>query len=136
MKLTKMKLPKRIWHIIGIAFVIIVLSCVFITQAISEKNPLTLLTWLLMLTFAFSSVFRLYQYHKLEKYRNDNDKRDFVDYFDSLTLFRLYSLVLTPFPIIKKSENQKENKLRRIIIVTIIISWGSFGLTMLLLPDK
>jgi hypothetical protein len=136
MKPIKMKLPKRIWHIIGISFIVLVLSATFITQSIAEKSPLMIVIWLFMLTFVFSSAFRLYQYNKLEKVRNDNNKMDFVDFYDSLTTFRLVSLLLTPFPIIKKSENPTENKLRRIIIVTVIISYGSFALTMLLLPDK
>lgn len=131
-----MKRPKRILHIIGILFILIFMACIFIQRAIHEQNPLWVLVLLLMIINVLATFYRLYQYYLLEKIRNNQYNKDFVDYFDTLSPFRFFVLTMIPFPIIKKSNNNTENKLRKVIVITLFVSWVTFILLILLLPGR
>jgi hypothetical protein len=101
----------------------------------SDNTPPTIVILLIMIFYVFSLFWRLYQYHKLENLRNEQEQRSFVNYFDSVSWFRLLSQVLMPFPLIRKSNNGSENKIRTKIIISIIMSWGLFGLLLYLYPE-
>jgi phosphoglycerol transferase MdoB-like AlkP superfamily enzyme len=133
-KTKKMKQPKRIWHIIGISFIILAFSFIFIGKAIVEKRPHYILLLLIILTYLFSFFWRYYQYYNLDKLRTGTNQRNFIDFYDNLSWFRSITIALTPFPIIRKTENSIENKIRTQIIISIIMSWVLLALLLYLMP--
>jgi hypothetical protein len=129
-----MKLPKRIWHIIGIALITLTFSFIFIEKAFVDGKPQAIIILLIIISYLFSIFWRLYQYHKLDKLKTGLDKSDFVDYFDNLSLFKRFTLSVMPFPIMRKPQNDNENKIRINIIISIILTWGLFGLLLYFMP--
>lgn len=132
---TESKRPKRILHIVGIGFIILMLCYIFIGKAIVEDKPQIIAILLLILLFVFSGYWRLYQYYKLGKLKKEHAKKDFVEYFDSLTFIRLLPHCVTPFPILRKPSNDLENKIRIQINIWTGIVWLTYGLLLYFWAD-
>jgi hypothetical protein len=95
-----------------------------------------LIIWPLVLINFFSIFWRFYKYYQLAKIRNERTYLDFVDYFDNLTIFKKLTLAAIPFPIIKKSDNEVEDAIRKIIIITILATWTSAIMVIFLNPGS
>jgi len=126
---------KRIGHIIGIGLIVLMMIFIFWTQA-TEENVLevstALLSIILFLTFGF---LRLYNYFRLEKIRKLTDKKDFVDYFDSLTFVKLLPHVVIPFPVLQPANTNQERKIIRGLNVSTGLLWIFFVIGMFFFPS-
>jgi hypothetical protein len=122
-----MEYSKRIWYAIGIGLIILMLGFIIIAKAISEKNLLYLLEFILIILFAFSGYWRLYQFYNLEKLLGRHTRKDFIDYFNNLSFVRLLFHSVIPIPLFKKFLNQTEEKIRVQINIWTAILWVSYG---------
>ena len=116
-----MKKPKRQGHKIGILIIFIGSAYVFISESIKTESIEPLFIFILTVLFVFFGYWRLYQFYKLEKLWNDHNRKDFNDYFDNMTRYQAAKHFVTPFPILKRLETKKENKIRNLINMSTIM---------------
>lgn len=115
-----MKKKKRIGHKLGILFIIGGTGYAFIRESIKTERIETAILFLIMSLFVFAGYWRLYQYYKIEKLWQQHNRIDFVDYVDNMPIYQFIKLIL-PFPMLKRLENKKENKIKRAINLSTLM---------------
>jgi len=116
-----MEKPKRIGHKTGIFLIFMTLGYISVSESIKAESFEPIIFFFITILFVFFGYWRLYQFYKLEKLWNDHNRKDFNDYFDNMTRYQAAKHFVTPFPILKRLETKKENKIRNLINMSTIM---------------
>jgi hypothetical protein len=105
------------------------------SRTTKENIAETIMAFLSLALFPTFAYLRLYFYYRLQKTRKRTDQKDFVGFFDNMSIEKLLPHMVLPLPLIQKMQSNQEGKLKLLLNISTLLSWVFFVLMLWFFPN-